>query len=905
VETGPWGLELLKPYALLGLENLDPYMHSVFWSMLVNIGGLVFGSILSQSDPLEQVQGSQFVDIFKRERHDGGLLVWQGVVETTELYDLLARFLGAQRATEALNHYAQDHGGYPLQTDAWLIRYTEQLLAGAIGAASARAMISSIVVGEVVTERTLELAGEKQRAEEATRAKSAFLANMSHEIRTPMNAIIGMAHLALQTELTTKQRDYVQKIHEAGLSLLGIINDILDFSKIEAGKLDMEHIDFRFDDVLNNVATLVSQKAYDKGLELLFHEPITLPQHLIGDPLRLGQILVNLINNAIKFTEQGQVIVDVRERERVDGQVKLQFAVRDTGIGMTEEQRGRMFQAFTQADESTTRRYGGTGLGLTICKRLVELMNGVIWVDSTPGVGSTFSFTVWFGVGDEPASWRPVLPALLKGLRTLVVDDNAAARDILTEALTSLTLRVSAVASGAEALAEIQIADRKDPYRIVFIDWKMPDMDGIETSQRIKQDNTLTIPPRIVMVTAFGREEVCAHAEAVGVDGFLIKPISYSLLLDTLLNLFPPAEGEVREHYHARQDLPLPRLDGLRLLLAEDNEVNQQIAVELLESAGAWVAVANNGREAVAQLEASLKEEPFDGVLMDLQMPEMDGFEATRQIRADARFAGLPIIAMTAHALVEERQRCLDAGMNDHIAKPIEPETLFRTLQQWHPVKPGLPALRRRRVITSPRSSDALELPALPGLDTANGLRRMAGNRRLYRELLGKYMTGQAEAVTQIQAALACADWVTAERLAHILKGVSGNIGATAVEQLAGDLEQALREQQDTAKLEPLLAQAGEALKTLMADLCAALGSAAPTPPAPSAMNRDQIKPVLARLEELLSDDDAEAADYLATHRAILAEALPIEPFLAIEKATTAYRFEEALYRLRTVMESG
>ena len=755
-----------------------------------------------------------------------------------------------------------------------------------------------------VTERTLELAGEKQRAEEATRAKSAFLANMSHEIRTPMNAIIGMAHLALKTELTAKQRDYVQKIHDAGISLLGIINDILDFSKIEAGKLDMEQIDFRFDDVLNNISTLISQKAYDKGLELLFHEPINLPQHLIGDPLRLGQILVNLINNAVKFTERGQIIVDVRERERTNGQVKLQFAVGDTGIGMTEEQRGRMFQAFTQADGSTTRKYGGTGLGLTISKRLVELMGGIIWVESTLGVGSTFYFTVWLGVGDEPRSWRPVLPALLNGLRALVVDDNGAARDILTEALASLTLRVNAVASGPEAIAEVRAADPVDPYRIVFIDWKMPDMDGIEATQQIKQDDTLTAPPRVVMVTAFGREEVCAHAEAVGVDGFLIKPISYSLLLDTLMSLFPPANGETREHYRARHEEPQTRLDGLRLLLAEDNEVNQQIAVELLESAGARVAVANQGREAVAQLWASLEGEPFDGVLMDLQMPEMDGFEATRQIRADARFASLPIIAMTAHAMVEERQRCLEAGMNDHIAKPIEPEALFHTLRQWLPSKSGTPALRRRRVVPG-RSSDALELPQLPGLDTVNGLRRVAGNHRLYRELLGKYVSGQAEAVTHIRAALASADGATAERLAHTLQGVSGNIGATAVQQLAAELEQALRQRADRAALEPLLAQTGEALDALMMGLRAALATAQPAAPAAAlAMSWDKLEPVLARLERLLSDDDAEAADYLATHRAILAETLPIEPFLAIEKATTDYHFEEALQRLQKVIQS-
>jgi len=751
-----------------------------------------------------------------------------------------------------------------------------------------------------VAERTLELAGEKQRAEEATRAKSAFLANMSHEIRTPMNAIIGMAHLALKTELTAKQRDYVQKIHEAGNSLLSIINDILDFSKIEAGKLDMEQIDFRFDDVLNSLSTLISQKAHDKGLELLFHEPINLPQHLIGDPLRLGQILVNLINNAVKFTERGQIIVDVQERERTDDKVMLQFAVGDTGIGMTEEQRGRMFQAFTQADGSTTRKYGGTGLGLTISRQLVELMGGTIWVESTLGVGSTFYFTVWLGVGDEPRLWRPVLPTILNGLHALVVDDNVAARDILQEALASLTLRVNTVTSGPEAIAEVRTADPVDPYRIVFIDWKMPGMDGIEATQRIKHDETLTATPRMVMVTAFGREEVCAHAEVVGVDGFLIKPISYSLLLDTLMNLFPPANGEAQEHYRARHEEPQTRLDGLRLLLAEDNEVNQQIAVELLELAGARVAVANNGQEAVAQLWASLEGEPFDGVLMDLQMPEMDGFGATRQIRADPRFASLPIIAMTAHALLEERQHCLEAGMNDHIAKPIEPEALFHTLRRWLPSKSGTPTLRRRRVVPV-RSSDALELPQLPDLDTANGLRRVAGNRRLYRELLGKYVSGQAEVVTQIRATLADVDWVTAERLAHTLQGVSGNIGATALQQLAAELEQALRQNADSAVLEPLLAQVSEALEALTTGLRVALATA---PPATLAVSWDKLEPVLTRLEVLLSNDDAEAADYLATHRAILAENLPIEPFLAIEKATTDYHFEEALQRLQTVIQS-
>ena len=755
-----------------------------------------------------------------------------------------------------------------------------------------------------VAERTVELAGEKHRAEEATRAKSAFLANMSHEIRTPMNAIIGMAHLALKTELTAKQHDYVQKIHEAGQSLLVIINDILDFSKIEAGKLDMERIDFRFDDVLSHISTLISQKAYEKGLELLFHEPIDLPQRLIGDPLRLGQVLINLINNAVKFTEQGQIIVHVREQERVGQQIKLLFTVADTGIGMSEEQRQRMFQAFTQADGSTTRKYGGTGLGLTICKRLVELMGGAIWVESTLGAGSRFYFTIWLGVSEQNQAQQPVLPAALNGLRALVVDDNAAARDILQEALTSLTLRIRAVASGPEALAEVRAADASDPYRIVFIDWKMPEMDGIQVTEQIKRDQTLRTPPRVVMVTAFGREEICAQAEAVGVDGFLIKPISYSLLLDTLINLFPPANGEARAEYRARHRQPQTRLEGLRLLLVEDNEVNQQIAVELLESAGAQVAVASNGREALTQLWLSLESEPFDGVLMDLQMPEMDGFEATRRIRAEPRFTRLPIIAMTAHALIEERQRCLEAGMNDHVSKPIEPEALFHTLRQWLPSPSGKPLLRRRRVAAQ-RPGDALELPRLPGLDVASGLRRVAGNRRLYWELLGKYASGQAEALARIRAALDQNDAALAERLAHTLQGVSGNIGATAVQQLAAELTQALRRAAERPAVEPMLIQLNEALEALLSGLRAALAVAPAASTPAQALGREQVEPVLQRLKTLLSNDDAEAADYLSAHRSLLAEALPIAAFLAIEKATADYQFEEALQKLQAVMQAA
>lgn len=748
-----------------------------------------------------------------------------------------------------------------------------------------------------------EVREAKEKAEEATRAKSMFLANMSHEIRTPMNAVIGMAHLALKTELTSKQRDYLQKIHDAGTSLLGVINDILDFSKIEADRMDIEHIDFLFDDVLTSVVTVVGQKAHDKGLELLFHAPANIPQNLIGDPLRLGQILTNLVNNAIKFTEQGQITLDVLPLERTAGKVKLRFAVRDTGIGMTEEQRSRLFQAFTQADGSTTRKYGGTGLGLTICKRLVELMGGTIQVESTLGAGSIFSFTVWLGLSNERQVRRVALPEVLKGLRALVIDDNAAARDILSEALGSATLRVNAVASGREAIAELKSANPADPYQIVFVDWKMPEMDGVAVTRSIKSDATLQISPRVVMVTAFGREEVRFRAEAAGADGFLVKPLSYSLLMDTLVDLFPLAWGEVRKHYRAESTEQRVRLDGTHLLLAEDNDINQQIAIELLESVGARVAVANNGWEAVEQLMAGLDHDPFDLVLMDLQMPKMDGYQATRQIRADIRCRDIPIIAMTAHAMVEERQSCLDAGMNDHIAKPIEPDALFHTLQYWLrlKIKPAAAPPEKPPVATPPDADEAA-LPNIPGLDIVGGISRVAGNRRLYFNLIDRYTSEQANVPTRIWAALAADDRATAERLAHTLKGVSGNIGATGVQELAANLEQAIRQGATPTALEPLLAQTETVLAALLAALNAAPHEVSTTPTS-VVVNREELEFIRARLEQLLTDDDAEAVDYLATHRAALAGSLPTEPFLALEKAVSDYNFDEALQQLLTAVQ--
>jgi PAS domain S-box-containing protein len=506
----------------------------------------------------------------------------------------------------------------------------------------------------------------KADAEAAARVKAEFLANMSHEIRTPLNAIVGFAHLLHKTELNARQASHVQHLRASGDMLLQLINDILDFSKIEAGRMPIEKVPFVLDTVLDNLSGMIAERAREKGLELHFVLANEVPQHLVGDSLRLTQVLVNLLSNAIKFTEAGQILIFISVAERSDAKVRLEIAVQDSGIGISPEQQARLFRAFSQADSSTTRKYGGTGLGLTICDRLVTLMGGRISLSSELGVGTTFLFDVPLGIDQtvQSASISKI------NQRVLVVDDNAIARTVNGQLLEKLGYTVDLADSGSTALQRVAESGN-DPYRMVFLDWNMPGMSGVEVARRLRAEAHPI--PRIVVVTSAGQNEAEAAFAGAEVSALVLKPVSATSLAAAIAEMdSSPARMQAAE-------VPalLRRLPGLRVLLVDDVSTNRLVASEILIDEGAIVAEAENGREAVDKV---MNGGPWDVVLMDVQMPEMNGLDATRMIRADARFTKLKILAMTAFALDEEKERCLAAGMDGFLTKPIEPETVISTL---------------------------------------------------------------------------------------------------------------------------------------------------------------------------------------------------------------------------------
>jgi len=753
-----------------------------------------------------------------------------------------------------------------------------------------------------VLETNRQLEAARRIAEAASTAKSEFLANMSHEIRTPMNAVIGITRLVMKTELTLQQREYLRKVMFAADSLLGIINDLLDFSKIEAGRMELESTHFLLEEVLGQVIDLVAEKAQEKRLELLIEPYNNVPVSLVGDPLRLSQILSNLCSNAIKFSNSGEIVISILVMHQDDGSVTLRFSVRDSGIGMSADQVGRLFQPFIQADSSTTRKYGGTGLGLAICRQLVELMGGEISVVSEPGRGSEFFFTALFGLGDMKSPRIPEPAPDLRGMRVLVVDDSTIACEIFKSQLASLSYDVGLAFSGKEGLRMVEQAGAaKRPYDLVIVDWIMPDMDGFETAQRIRAIPGLSPVPKIVMATAYGCEEATQLARSGGLDGYLTKPATLSVIFDVIMSAFGkettergpgfPEKGKVMQ--------ALEQIRGASALLVEDNEYNQLVASELLKSVGLFVTIAENGREALEKLGSR----PFDVVLMDIQMPIMDGYEATRCIRTDPAFASLPIIAMTAHAMASDRDKCLAVGMNDYVSKPIDPDALSAVLVSW--VKPGVrvaaPELSQQRVVDP--DGDVLLPHTLPGVFVGAGLRMCNDNKKLYRDLLIRFKNDRYRTADEIRGALHAGDPVAAGRLAHTMKSVAGTLGAKQLSESAETLEKSISGGDldaltlSLAEFDRCLRLVSEGLRAAFPDddvrtaISCAAGVMAPA-------DRLLVGQMLDDLTTLLKSDIGQAMSKMDTLRKHLPEGPLLELFGIIEQRMGEFDIDGVRERL-------